>query len=131
LTESLLPSGSPTVVGTTVMLYRKIGELLGDGGDREAAVALGQRALQLSDPDGPVARNRPAEFKTFLRARGIAAMGRIHAATVKSGGGEPALARRWLEKGLLEFRALESRPSFSNTHRDEMRALEKALESLR
>ncbi len=134
LAEGLLPNGPATVTAATVMLYRKIGELVAGQGQREAGLALARQALQLSDPEGPVVKGRTADSKRFLAARGSAAAGQIYAVIAKSASSRPAdrpEARRWLETALEQYRALESHRSFSSIYRDEMQAVQQALEQLR
>ena len=126
LAESVLPAGTGTLPRYAVAICGKIGELAAHRGDRQEALAMARRVLQLSDPAGPVAKGRPLEFQRYLEARGTSSAGLIYAALAMK-----AEARQWLRKSIEQHHALEKLPTFSAVYRDHLRRLEKTLEALR
>jgi tetratricopeptide (TPR) repeat protein len=126
LIEPKLRSGTAAVVTASLQLCRKLGMLLAAGGQRSEALALGRRALEIADPAGPVMPGRPPEFQRSAAARSAGAMGHIYLAA-----GDAAEARSWLEKARGQYQAMEGRAGYTDTHRRELRATEKALEGLR
>jgi hypothetical protein len=116
------------------MMYRKLSELIVRSGERGAAIDTGEKALRLADPAGPAAKNWPDASRKVLSALAASSMGHVFAALAKSAHRRPTdreEARRWLQKGLLEYRALEGLPVLTGNVRREMRAVETELESLK
>lgn len=136
MTDELQKLGSATVVTASLMMCRKLGELTGKRGDREAAGQYAQRALQLADAESAEAKRRPPQLQAVLETRAYAAAGAVHAALAGSPRRLPAdrsQARAWLEKSLAMYRALEKNPkfAFAELHRREMRTVENLLAVMR
>lgn len=134
LAESMSSSVTPTLARGTVMMYRKSSELMIRNGERSAAIDAGENALRLVDPAGPTAKNWPDASRKVLSALAASSMGHIFAALAKSAQRRPSDredARRWLGKGLLEYRALEGGPVLTGNVRREMRAVESELETMK
>lgn len=134
LGETLAGTESSTLVLGSVMMCRKVGALAVRRGDRAQALAYAERALRLADPDGPLGKHRPAAAQGTLTPRGYAAIGLVYAGLAQSGQRRPAdaaEARRWLEKSMEHWRALEAKAPLSNMQGKEKRVVETALEGLR
>ena len=134
LAESMFPAVTPTQSTGTVMMYRKLGEMMARNGERRAALEMGEKALQLVDPAGPAAKNWPVSPQKLMSARGAAAMGSIFAALAKSADRRPSdqkEARRWLQNGLQLYRAREALSPLTYTLRREMQDVESELEKLK
>jgi tetratricopeptide (TPR) repeat protein len=136
MAEALISAGSGSAVLTTILLCRRLGEEAARRGDREAGLTYAKRALQLSDPSA--VKGRPADLQRFITPRGFGAMGLAYAglagASVKgtAQSREDAIqARQWLEKSLTAWRAVQSHPSMSPSHRREVRQVETALAGLK
>jgi tetratricopeptide (TPR) repeat protein len=134
LAESMFPAVTPVLATGTVMMYRKLGELMARNGERRAAVEIGERALKLVDPAGPAAKDWPASPQKLMSARGAAAMGWIYTALAKSAHRQPSdqeAARRWLQNGLVLYRARESLGPLTSGLKREMREVESGLEKFK
>ncbi len=123
--EPILDKGSSTLLAAVALIYRKLGVLAGQSGDRGTALAFAKKAYDLTDPNNPNAKDRPEAYQRFFTLRGYSAMGLTYAAL-----GEKKEARAWLEKTIAKYRELEKHPSYSSTHKKERALLEKSLEEL-
>jgi hypothetical protein len=133
LAESMRGSATPVLSRGMLMMYRKLGELMVQRGERRAALDLGRRAVDLVDPEGSVAKRWPPRSQQALAAVGTSAMGHIYGALCRSAYRQPSdaeEARRWLEKGVQMYRAMEKQPPFTANARRELRAVESELEAL-
>lgn len=126
LMEPMLRTGGVSTVVASLQVSRKLGVLLASGGQREEAVALGRRALEIADPAGPAMKNRPAEFQSKAAARAAAAMGHIQVAA-----GNAVEARRWLESARRQWQSMEGQTGFTDQQRRDLREVEQVLEGLR
>jgi len=129
------PAPSPaTLAVAKVFSLRRLGEISAGRGDREAALRYAESAYRLSDPQGPAAQARSVESQRYLTPRGLAAMGLVYATLARGPArraADAAEARRWLLHARTEYRGLEKHPSFSSTHRRELRTVDEALAKLK
>jgi len=134
LGETLLAAGMALPAVDLVGVYEKLSLLAAEAGDRQTALLQARRAVAISDPDGPLAKGRPASAQRYLTPRGTSAIGLVLAVLARTPGVAPSLALQdrqaaveWLEKSLAGWRELQSDPAFAPTHRYEMQQVEKAL----
>jgi tetratricopeptide (TPR) repeat protein len=125
LIDPMLRSGTASVVTASLQLCRKLGTLLATGGQRREALALGRRALEIAAAAGTVMKGRPPDFQRAAAARATAAMGHIQLAA-----GDVTEARRSLLTARGQYQSMEGQAGYTDTHRRELRAVEKALEGL-
>ena len=134
LAEPMFASATPVLGGGTALMYRKLGEALARNGDRQGALAYGQRAMDWADPAKSPAGKWPPNARNIQFARGAAAMGYIHAALARSTASESSDkpdARRWLQESLGLYRALGPQRSPHSLVSREIRAVEAELEKLK
>ncbi len=132
LGESLLGGTNAAMPAVTALVYRKLGQLRGERGEREAALRCGRRVVELTA--GKEGKAPRTEAQRLFEVRGSTAMGLIHAALAGSrarAAGDVGEAKRWLEQSLRAYADLEKLPSFSSTHRREVVMIREALEKLR
>ena len=137
LAETLLEAGQSAPPLTVVAACRRLAEEAARRGDRKTSLAYGQRALEISDPQGPFAKGRPAAVQRILTARGPTAMGLVYASLARVDKANTEQAREdrrqseiWLEKGLVAWRQFQSDPAFAPVYRKEIQQVEAALTDL-
>ncbi len=133
IAETMLPGTQSTLLATTALIHRKLGILHGKRGERDLALRHARAVLELTNPETELARKRPVDFQRFFTVRGFSAMGLAHAALARSSSRnaqDAKEARRWLSQSLARYRELSKLPTFSNTNRNEVVVLQKALEEL-
>jgi len=134
IVEPMLGEAAGSLVSATAFLYRKLGVLHGQRGERRRALECAKRSFEIASPDGDFGKKRTADVQNFLTPRAYSALGLTYAALAQSASGgvpDSVEARRWLTKSLALYRELAKLPSYSNTHRREVNIIEKALEKVR
>ncbi len=134
LGETLLAAGRALPAVDLVSAHEKLALLAAETGDRKTALTEARRALDISGPDGVLAKGRPASFQRFLVPRGTAAIGLVLVTLSKARGATPAQALqdrqealRWLQESLAAWRPLQSDPAFAPPQKFEMQRVEAAL----
>jgi tetratricopeptide (TPR) repeat protein len=129
--EPLLHAGNATLLTADVLMSRKLAVYAAKAGDAEAALRYARHAVEITQPESSVMKDRPANVRDSLAPRASAAMGLANAELARKRPRYAPDARRWLEKSLEQFQRIENLPTYSNTSRREREAVAKALRELR
>lgn len=138
LSQSMVHAGHSSALVALVAACRKLGEEAARRGDRVTSLSYARRAVEVSDPAGAAAQDRPAALQRFLTPRGPAAIGLAYAGLARAANTDAGqarddrrLAELWLQKSLAAWRQVQSDPAFGPPHRREMHQVEAALAALK
>ncbi|MBC7926820.1 MAG: protein kinase [Bryobacteraceae bacterium] len=132
IAESVRDAASPVLVRATLLMYRKLGEVMARTGSRATAVGLSERAARLVN--GPVLTGFPPASRQVLSALGTTARGHIYAELSRSlqrRTSDIGEARGSLQSGIVLYRGLAGQPVFTSNVQLELKAAESELERLR